>query len=279
MDPKSYFIFSPFQLLLKKIDKVLVIFMMSFVFMSPSLIASVDEQRAPKYSYEINDPTTSTVTEESFHKIFYGVFSLYQDDMRSFRVPVVPVPEWSNPYLTAYTANVDGIMKLGFWGGMARIPGMNDDAVALITCHEVGHILGGSPYIRIAHPMYDGVSSEGQADYFATQVCLKKYFSRQVETLDYLNKAIDYPGSQLCHHSHISSWEEAICLRTISAIRGFSSVMKLLKPDEGEFSLNWAEIKPATETLHNSYPKNQCRINTFLAGLFDQERPRCWFKK
>ncbi len=233
---------------------------------------------AKKYSYEVGDETTSTVTKESFHRIFYEIYGLYATELAQFRIPVVPIAQWENPYFSAYTAEVNGVMKMGFWGGMARVPGMNDDAVALITCHEVGHLLGGAPYIAINLPTYEDVSSEGQADYFTTKECLKKYFEGQRNTIDYLALPRTSEEDQLCSYLEVSDWDEALCVRVAKAIGGFSHVLKLLKEEEGgPFSLTGHDDQEVDETLFNSYPSNQCRINTFTAGLFDQPRPRCWY--
>ncbi len=236
---------------------------------------------AKKYSYEVGDTTTSTVTEKSFITVFYEVIGLYQKELSQFRIPVAPIPEWTNPYITAYAAEANGVMRLGFWGGMARVPGMNDDAVALIMCHEVGHIIGGAPFIKIDQPMYEGLSSEGQADYFATKECVKKYFGSKKDTLNYLYKVYESNSSeaQLCKFMGMTDLEEAICLRTINGLIGFSHVVELLKAEEGgSFSLLSEDENVVEETLYNSYPSNQCRMDTFLAGLFDQERPLCWYR-
>ncbi len=235
---------------------------------------------AKKYSYSVNEETSSTVTQESFTRIFYEIYALYASDFTQFRIPVVPALDWENPYLTAYAAETEGTMKIGFWGGMARVPGMNDDAIALITCHEVGHILGGAPYIAIDLPVYEDVSSEGQADYFATKECLKRYYERKVDTLNYLSYPSSSEQDQLCRFLEVSEWDEALCLRVAKAIEGFSHVLQLLKGEEGGlFTLNGKDEHIVNETLFNSYPSNQCRINTFVAGLFDQPRPKCWFKE
>ena len=250
------------------------------IFFILALLSLLPQPFAKKYSYEVGESTTSTVTEKSFLTVFYEVIGLYQTEISQFRIPVIPVPEWENPYITAYVAQTGDILKLGFWGGMARVPGMNDDAVALITCHEVGHIIGGAPYIGIDLPMYEGLSSEGQADYFATYECLQNYFAQKSDTIDYLSRVYDSTSDEarLCSLTGLSQWDEALCLRVANAINGFSHVLELLKGEEGgEFSLLGHDHNEVEETLYNSYPSNQCRINTFIAGLFKQDRPHCWY--
>ena len=48
-----------------------------------------------------------------------------------------------------------------------------------MICHEVGHHLGGAPFMPKYYEdyyLFRG-SSEGQADYYAANTCLKKWFS------------------------------------------------------------------------------------------------------
>ena len=155
---------------------------------------------------------------------------------------------------------------------------MNDDAVALITCHEVGHLAGGAPYIHIDLSTYEGVSSEGQADYYATKTCLKRYFAKLPDTLSYLEKDLDPQFRVVCEERSVTSLEEAMCLRMMNGIEGFRHAVKILKPDLGEIDYLSHDSEDVEETIFNTYPSNQCRIDTFIAGFFDDERPACWFE-
>ena len=232
-----------------------------------------------KYSYAIGEPTTSTVTETSFHQHFFGVTKLFRDEISQFRIPVVLLPEWKQPYITAYTAEVNNVMKLGFWGGLARIPGMNNDAVALITCHEVGHLIGGAPYIQIQLPQYADLSSEGQADYFATNVCLKKYFASLNDTKFYLGRSLPTHVQYPCQALPAQSFKKAICLRTMNAIEGFRHALLLMKPKLGPIDYRHNDQHQVNTTNFNNYPTtNQCRFDTFIAGFNEEPRPACWFK-
>lgn len=244
------------------------------IFFLTSSILKAEE----KYFYEVDDPTTSTVTKESFYQHFYGVTSLFFQEMLIFRLPIQLAPEWEQPYFTAYTAEVNHKMKLGFWGGMARIPGMNDDAIALITCHEVGHIIGGAPYIQIPLSQYDGLSSEGQADYFATNICLKEYFLTLADTISYLNKSLPKKLQDQCKRFSDQTIGKAICLRVMNGIEGFRHVMMLMKPELGNVQYHLEDTSIAQQTNFNNYPTNQCRVDTFKAGLFNEKRPACWFQ-
>lgn len=60
-------------------------------------------------------------------------------------------------------------------------PGVTPDSYLALLCHEVGHRLGGPPFkTRPIDPSWS--STEGQSDYFAASVCLKKVFSADPRT-------------------------------------------------------------------------------------------------
>ncbi len=204
-----------------------------------------------RYYFPIDKKTTSTVTSESFHRVFFTIISLYSKEMSRLDLPLALEPEWENPYITAYTVRLSDRIRLGFWGGMARIDGMNDQAVALITCHELGHVFGGAPFIAIDHEQYKNISAEGQADYFASSECLPRYY-------EFLN---------------IEDQEHELYM----ALSGFLNALRLLKPHRGEVNLLGTSSEVTEQTLYNSYPSNQCRIDTYKAGLSNEPRPACWY--
>lgn len=239
-------------------------------------MSGVKAKASSRYRIEVGDATTSPVTKESFEKNFYGVFFQNLSKMQEQPLPIVPAADWEKPYFTAYTVEVDNVLTIGFWGGMARIPGMNDEAVALITCHEVGHVIGGEP--RFTLPLYKTLSSEGQADYYATAVCLKDYFARDPETLNTLQD--DHPITilNLCKNTYGDPLEKAICLRTLRGTAGMLAVLLHMKPEEGAASFEKTEQKKAPATLYDQYPTNQCRLDTLISGALGADRPACWHK-
>ncbi len=230
-----------------------------------------------RYMIEVGDATTSSVTKESFQKHFYGVFFQNLLRMRQQPLPVIPAADWEKPYFTAYTVENDNVITIGFWGGMARIPGMNDEAVALITCHEVGHVIGGEPRFKL--PLYKILSSEGQADYYATAVCLKEYFAKDPDTLKTLGELHDPRIRALCEKTYEDPLQKAICLRSLRGAQGMLEVLLYMKPEEGPVSFDQMAQHKTGETLYDQYPTNQCRLDTLIAGALGAERPGCWYKR
>ncbi len=130
--------------------------------------------------------------------------------------------------------------------GMAHRTEIDRDALALIVCHEIGHLYGGYPYKNIR----DDISAEGQADYFATNLCLK----RALKIFD-------------------SSNIEKRAIKAINSVAAF-------------LANNWSHPHPSLETpdqtivdqTYLEHPTPQCRFDTYHAGLNSQSRPRCWFQ-
>lgn len=228
-----------------------------------------------EYMIRVDDETTSTVTKESFLRHFYNIFFQNNIELQKFTLPVVPMPDWEKPYFTAYTVEIDGIINMGFWGGMARIPGMDDDGVAFITCHEVGHILGGTPRYKLKN--FEQLTSEGQADYYAPS-CLKKYFMNDPLIMDELQKKQDPYNLKLCKEKYSSNMDLAVCLRSLKGIHAFAQMIGYMQRIQGTPSIESQDTSEVAETLFDSYPSHQCRIDTMVAGVLGLDRPKCWYR-
>ena len=65
-----------------------------------------------------------------------------------------------------------------FDGGLLNMTNFSKGALATIACHEVGHIIGGTPQTRgLLRKDFEEMNlSEGMSDYFATHKCLKKLY-------------------------------------------------------------------------------------------------------
>jgi hypothetical protein len=124
-------------------------------------------------------------------------------------------------------------------GGMLAHQKMNDNAFALLLCHELGHFLGGPPL-----KSSNGWSStEGQADYFSGQVCVR----------------------------HIELGESDFIDGAIRLTSIYSEVMSEPEPRISQCDQNKA---PRTNF---GYPSVQCRLDSILAGWESKPRPECWY--
>ncbi len=128
------------------------------------------------------------------------------------------------------------------YGGVRFIKGMTEDALTLILCHELGHLYGGVPY----SDDHNRLSSEGQADYWATSKCIPQAI----------------PGP-------IDSSRMLAAIKVITAFyasnRGLPAP-QLSTPDH-----------TVTDRMIFDHPTPQCRFDTYWAGFHSKNRPLCWF--
>ncbi len=181
----------------------------------------------------------------------------------------------SQSALTSARAEIDeGGASITVDAGLMKSDKLSSDGLRVILCHELGHILGGAP--RKSLPMeWDGaaaadgeslMSSEGQADYYATLVCFRQLVSGQDHkrelSLDKSSPASKLTLKTLCDRSHGSESEGSlICQR---AAMGSENFLQLSKTFEISFKTPSSDRAPAT--IRDSYPDRQCRLDTLLAG-------------
>jgi len=147
-----------------------------------------------------------------------------------------------------------------FFGGLARMPEMTVEGAALVLCHELGHGIGGAPT-----KLNSESSVEGQADYFATRICLPK-------VLDKMPKTTLVPADPL------NLCKTEICKRIFVGIISEMAVIQFNHPDQAS---RFDKVDPTiVETINTNptfYPSNQCRLDTLVAGALEKPRPRCWW--
>lgn len=169
-----------------------------------------------------------------------------------------------------------------FFGGFAEIPGLTVDAAVLTICHELGHGLGGPPY-KDPHDGQRAVSIEAVADDYAARVCLKRMFARippprQAPPLASSNTAMI---EKICEKRVISENPDDIktCRRAMAAFE-FDRMYFKTDPnilEDSSFLDRDASVAKSVITTPAHYPSAQCRIDTMLAGFFDEARPNCWW--
>jgi hypothetical protein len=227
-----------------------------------------------RYQILTTDKTTSTVTQGDFVIIPHVIAGLFHQEAKNLVVNV----DWDKPYFTAWASKNENSFALNFWGGLARIPGMNPEAHALIACHELGHVIGGTPKIKIKDFLWS--SAEGQSDFFATSVCLKRYF-RHVNTYQKLEvpRAVSETAYTLCRTTYAKDLDFKVCLHSMKGIEAFTKVLSHLSQYEENPSIATPDASRVKVTLYDSYPSRQCRIDTLAQGSLGGERPSCWFVK
>lgn len=79
---------------------------------------------------------------------------------------------WESPTVNAQAWQLGSARHVRVYGGLVRHPKITRSGLALMLAHETGHHLGGPPY----DPDMPWISWQGQADYWASSVGMKKVF-------------------------------------------------------------------------------------------------------
>ena len=234
-----------------------------FIFWFTPTLAEMDRLSFEKVNHLIID-TYAPVVAHKYHAIL-ELKELWHDFGGAFKVDSAQKPMGEHRFVITLT------------GKIPHNPHMNADGYAIVACHEIGHIVGGSPYQNRSLTMWSAV--EGQADYYATNECMWHYVKRTKNDTPFPKKLLDEQSTGLCHAFYAHNQEKLEgCLRIISGILAFKDYFNSTTSYANPVSLALYDPKVVNETL-NKYPSNQCRIDTMIAGLLNLEKPRCWYKK
>ncbi|WP_127716783.1 hypothetical protein [Halobacteriovorax sp. HLS] len=264
-----------------KVLVLILFFFQSYVLADTKAFQQLKEKQRNSWAIEVDENLGSTITEKSFYEIINKIYVLYirNDFDRNLQLGVV---DWKVPYMSAWAFETDEAFTINFWGGFARIPFMTERALALTVCHEVGHVLGGSPYHSIAESR--NMSAEGQSDFFAASNCMKKYLDTY--SIDNEVDGLHPTAAQKCFDGLVREKQRRMCYEIAKAAQELAAVFTFLHQDQ-VFSYDTPSLDVVSETLYNGYPSIQCRLDTFLAGALAPYpleenidlRPSCWFKK
>lgn len=128
--------------------------------------------------------------------------------------------------------------------GLLNHSSMTKPLLDLFLCHELGHLSGGEPKLIRRNGKVSWSSVEGQADYYATYICMDR--------LGYDEKTI---LSESLNFTNL-----------IAQLKGTSIQPSLRTPDQHR-----------VDRVLQSHPNPQCRLDTLVAGLNKSPRPLCWF--
>lgn len=163
--------------------------------------------------------------------------------------------EWADQSITSAAAvSHSHPRKLYVSKSLLAIELLKKEHLYNLFCHELGHVLGGAPFVEEFPGDNRKISTEGQADYFAAAKCMKRlikekdydYFYIPVDALENLvDRGCE---TRQCHLIAYFSYE---ALQTIG------------KMDDHDFGHFDGTIVDYTYPYKNSA---QCRLDTFIAG-------------
>jgi hypothetical protein len=145
------------------------------------------------------------------------------------------------------------------YGALARRSEVTPDGLTLVVCHELGHLFGGYPFFPS-----NRLSFEGQADTFATQVCLKELWRGQHAINAERAKELSARELALCATRAQGATERDLCGRIF---RAAISVSKLFAALEKGTAPSLLTPSPKVVSVTSpSHPPAQCRLDTYAQG-------------
>jgi hypothetical protein len=207
---------------------------------------------------EDNMSFVADMTEAEFMTITNQVVDLYKPVVQAHGAILSVNAKWSDSTVNASAQQSGTSWVLNMYGGLARRPEVTKDGYAMVICHELGHHLGGFPFVS------SWAGDEGQADYFATQACAVKLWSTDFDINATARETVEAKAKDLCDSQYTTEGRQNLCYRTAMAGKSLATLLGALgRTPVPEFGTPDSSV--VTSTNH-SHPKAQCRLDTYTAG-------------
>jgi len=204
----------------------------------------------------------ATMTEVEFNQVIDKVYSATEPSVKLHGGSLDVQRLWNDKTVNAMSSQLGNSWKVMMYGGLARRPEITPDGFTIVMCHEMGHHLGGYPY---SNPIRGWAASEGQADYFATQVCARKVFAQEKVENAKSRFDVDAKAKQNCDLAWNNQDDQNLCYRVATASKGLAlllgSLTKVTKnPDFGTPDTS------VVSSTNRTYASAQCRLDTYVNG-------------
>ncbi len=220
----------------------------------------------------VNDKKASrNMTEEVFNSVIARIEKIYSPIIKS-RGKVLNISgNWDDGTVNAYASQSGRTWSINLFGGLARHQETTPDSFAMVVCHEMGHHIGGLPKkTSWFGPMW--ASSEGQADYYSSAKCVKRYFAEDNNVAIVAEMKIDPIADAKCNQVFSGPEEVAMCKRAAMAGLGLGKLFEDLLDLAAPILFSTPDNTVVTQTNTAGYPGIQCRFDTYFAGaLCDQD--------
>ena len=208
------------------------------------------------------------LTEAQFNKVIDRVGVLYSKEVQQKGGTLTFERNWTDGTVNAYAHRDEETGKIWYvsmFGGLARHPQMTEDAFAVVVCHELGHQIGGAPRKTDSSGGLRWASNEGQADYFATLKCLRRFFAGQDNQAVVAKLKVPQIVTNNCKVNFANANEIAVCQRSAMAGEVLGNFFKALMNTTTALSFSTPD-KNNVQVTYDGHPQAQCRLDTYFQG-------------
>ncbi|TNF28420.1 MAG: hypothetical protein EP319_09015 [Deltaproteobacteria bacterium] len=209
-----------------------------------------------------NAKNLGSISQQDVDAVLSKVSSVYKPIVRNFGGNLVLRNLWSDGKVNAQAYRQGTNFMVEIFGGLARHHRMTIDGLYLVTCHEVGHHIGGNPRYKEAAGSW--AANEGQSDYFAVMKCLRKVFENDDNESIVNSMDIDPLVRTRCEEKHPNNNEAAICMR--AAMAGFDTTAMFADLSNGAPPRFDRPDQSVVSQTYDSHPAYQCRLDTYFQG-------------
>lgn len=242
------------------------------------------------------------LTQKQFNDVIDKVEAVYAPIIESHNAKLIIERNWTDGTVNAYARQSGKNWHVAMFGGLARHETITPDGFASVVCHEIGHHIGGAPKKK-GWWSSSWASNEGQADYFATSKCLRKYMEADDNENIVANMEVPAEVNTNCNAIFTNANEIAMCKRGAMAGLSLANLFRALRNLDTELKFDTPDSSVVTKTNDN-HPAPQCRLDTYYNGALcdvdhnvdvsqtdalvgtcnrvdnykDGVRPLCWYK-
>lgn len=254
-----------------------------------------------KLNIPVGSHGTGGITQDQFNQVMDRMQQIYGPDVQRLGATLQINRLWNDGTVNASATRSGSTWVLNMYGGLARHSATTFEGMALVACHEMGHHLGGAPKISGWFGWNDWASNEGEADYFATLKCLRRFFAQDDNKSIISTAKLDPTAQASCMQQFTNEQDQLICMRTSMAGQSVAYLFQSLGSEKTVPS--YATPDPSVvRSTYDEHPETQCRMDTYFAGMncqvdvntkLDDEdyragacyapndaigfRPACWF--
>lgn len=170
--------------------------------------------------------------------------------------------DWEDHTVNAYAKREEGSNEwiVHMFGGLARREEVTPDAFTMVVCHELGHHLAG-------YPFKEGrwAASEGQSDYYASQVCARELWKNEHEENERARREVSKEVAFACNMNWRKREDRDLCYRVSNAGIALATLLSRINNRPVDPAMT-SRDKSAVDFTFENHPDAQCRLDTYLSG-------------